>query len=285
MSVIGQLPTGSRIPIGTIDNGWSQWGGSSITVAPITSSSPNDSFGSIDSFSSSSSSSSSSPVPQSPDWGQSERASGFSPTRSPRQTTRKTSTISSKGDAYQQQQKLQQEQQLQRGYRSSSKQSRDDHPEELTTTTTSSKPQKQLSTPRQSFSSCPELCTISEDETFSSDTLSQLSIRSTSEEISKCPVLAKPPPTEQQLLQENLERRKRNAKYRDPYNDPYDDDDDLDCVDCWSHHKSRFQIFWPFGKLSEKQKFVTKSETEKNGRKHNNIALSKPRAYVRQSTV
>ena len=284
MSVIGQLPTGSRIPIGTIDNGWSQWGGSSITVAPIASSPSNNSYGSIDSFGSSSSSSS--PAPQSPDWGRSERASGSSPTRSPRQTTRKTSTISSKGDAHQQQRKQQQEQQPQRGSRSSSKQSSGDHPEEITTTTTSSsKPQKQLLTPRQSFSSCPELCTIAEDETFSSDTLSQLSIRSTSEEISKCPVLAKPPPTEQQLLQENLERRKRNAKFRDPYNDPYDDDDDLDCVDCWSHHKSGFQIFWPFGKPSEKQKFVTKSETEKNGRKHNNIALSKPRAYIRQSTV
>ena len=257
MSVIGQVPGGSRI--GTIANGWSQWGRSSITVVAMPSSPSSSSYGSLDSYSSSNSwSSSKSPVPQSPDL-RSERASGPK-TPSPSRRIRKTFTIKSK-DIQQRQQ-----QPRRRSWSSSqqSQESKDDLPDEITTNTSLSpqpspgRRKRLLLSSRQSFSSCPELGTIDEEKT-----------------------------SEEQLEQERRERRERNAKFVDPYNDPYDDDDDLDCVDCWSFHKSGFQtLLKSFGNTSKVQDAI-EVPSENKSRSNKTISVSKPRrgVYRRQTTV
>ena len=257
MSVIGQVPGGSRI--GTIANGWSQWGRSSITVVAMPSSPSSSSYGSLDSYSSSNSwSSSKSPVPQSPDL-RSERASGPK-TPSPSRRIRKTFTIKSK-DLQQRQQ-----QPRRRSWSSSqqSQESKDDLPEEITTNASLSpqpspgRRKRLLLSSRQSFSSCPELGTIDEEKT-----------------------------SEEQLEQERRERRERNAKFVDPYNDPYEDDDDLDCVDCWSFHKSGFQtLLKSFGNPSKVQD-VIEVPSENKSRSSNTISVSKLKrgVYRRQTTV
>ena len=254
MSVIGQVPGGSRI--GTIANGWSQWGRSSIVVA-MPSSPSSSSYGSLDSYSSSNSwSSSKSPVPQSPDL-RSERASGPK-TPSPSRRIRKTFTIKSK-DIQQRQQQLRR-----RSWSSSqqSQESKDDLPDEITTNTSPQpspgRRKRLLLSSRQSFSSCPELGTIDEEKT-----------------------------SEEQLEQERRERRERNAKFVDPYNDPFDDDDDLDCVDCWSFHKSGFQtLLKSFGNPSKVQDAI-EVPSENKSRSNKTISVSKPRrgVYRRQTTV
>ena len=254
MRSISNFPTGRNRKqgrtitnsISNSSNGWRQpapvWGRSAASVVAISSSPSNSSFGSSNSSNSSNSSARSlsrSPVRQSRVWGGSARVKAA--TQSPRQKQKETSRSQSF---------------------SPQQQSPDDYRDEVTTTTTApSQPlvyqQRQLLAPQAlSSSSSPrpphELCTIAEDRKISSNTLSQMAITSTAEQIAKSPVLAKSLPLKQQQQQQQQQQRnQRNAEFRDPYNDDsYNDSRDMDCADCWSYHKSGFKNWWPFANQS-----------------------------------
>jgi len=268
MRSISNFPTGQnrkrgrRIPNNNNStdnnrNGWNQsapvWGRSAAAVVAISSSPSNSSFGSDSSGNRSSRSLSRSPANPSPVWGRSLQAP-VATSRSPSQTG--NARLAKNTDYYDQQRGL-----LPTRSRSHSPQSpvaMDDYRDEVTTSTPMQQllhhqeqtlliPQKVSSSPRRPR----DLCTIAEDRKISSNTLSQMAVTSTAEEIAKSPVLAKRRPQQQQRRQQNQlgkNQRMASPKLCDPYNDEtFDDSRDQDCTDCWAYQKSRFKNWWPFG--------------------------------------
>jgi hypothetical protein len=290
MRSVANFPTGGnrrrgrRIPDqGNNSNStsWSQaspvWGRSAAAVVAISSSPSTSSFGSNDSMNmnmnnndnnkSTSTSTSQSPVrfpQQSPVWGRSARAT-TSATRSPRWMRRNENNNDNNSKENHQQQRA-----VHNRSRSpspmSSPISMDDHRDEVTTTTiTSNYPSLQLQAlssrlqlPHLRQMPSHELCTIAEDRRISSNTLSQMTITSTAQQIARSPVLAKhsiPQPRQQQQQQQyqhHLARMHHSSpKFFDPYNDDsYDDPWDNDCASCWVYQKSEFRNWWLFGNHS-----------------------------------
>ncbi len=240
-------------------NGWSHpapvWGRSAAAVVAISSSPSNSSFGSSSSSNGSARSLSRSSANTSPGWGPSLQASTAA-SRSPSQT--RNTSLATKTPYYDQQRGF-----LPTRSRSPSPQQLstvlvDDYRDEVTTSTPLLQPQRhrqeQTLLISQKISSSPrlshDLCTIAEDRKISSNTLSQMAVTSTAEEIAKSPVLAKRRPQQKRKQQDQSERNQQivSPKIFDPYkDDAFDDSRDQDCTDCWAYQKSRFNNWWPFG--------------------------------------
>lgn len=258
MRSISNFPTGANRRRGKKPTTEQSRGRSVAAIVDASSSPSNSNYGSSDgenygSSSSSNRSTSRSPVAKSPSLGRSVRVTK-SVTRSPH---------------FQKNQQQQQQHAAPRNRSrswspSSSPISIDDNRDEVTTQ--SYHQQQQLLAP-QALSSSPrphfirqapsnDLCTIAEDRRISSNTLSQMAVTSTAQQIAKSPVLARRRlRSTQQAPRQQPPGRKFNyssQEFLDPYNDDdYTDYEDQDCGNCWAYRKSASRNWWPFQNASD----------------------------------